>query len=380
MKRIPPIVYLAVLLISLVLAYLTWTEGPPKPGGKTPVLECDKGDLQRLTLREKERKVIYEQRKNAWSGDTVWWVEAYRLPFKAPEKPEPEPAAEEAAELNVDVASVGPAEAPAPSAPPGETGGAAGEDAWTLSESFPGNEKLAETLEGFCPWMGLRDLGTPGEEKRAEFGLAETTDSLVLELRGKPRTFLIGKTSFGPGDRYVQDEKTGEVFLVAGQSVKDLLYPKSRFMERSLHAFEEKDVVRLGLDAGGRKGELVHRFSGEGADEGWAESGPDAEPKALYANWVRKVFSLRPVDYLAGDLALAEPDAYGCGAPPGAETAASVSFQGERKQVGFLTVYRKTDDKGKTDYFACTEMTNAVALVSKTQAEGLLKDLDDLLP
>jgi hypothetical protein len=375
MKRIPPIAYLAVLLISLVLAYLTWTEGPQKPGGKSTVLECGKGELQKIALREKERKVVYTQRKSSWSGETVWWVEASRLPFTPPEKV----TSGDAAELNVDVASMGPAEA-APAVPAGGAGDGSAMEEWTVSESFPGNDKLMQTMEEFCPWQGLRSLGTPGEEKRKEFGLTDTVDSLALELRGKPRTFLIGKSSFGPGDRYIQDEKTGEIFLVTGQSIKNLLYPKSRFMERSLHAFKEDQVVRLRLGEGGRESELVHRVSQDGTDEGWAEDGLDAKPRELYANWVRKVFALRPMDYLVPENGPAEPDAYGCGAPPGASTAASITFLGAKKELGFLTVYKKTGDNGKTEYFACTEKTDAVVLVSKIQAENLLKDMADLLP
>ena len=71
MKRIPPVVYLVVLLASLVLAYFTWTKGPSKPGRAVTVLECGKGELKRLVLREKERKIVYFQRRSPWSGETV---------------------------------------------------------------------------------------------------------------------------------------------------------------------------------------------------------------------------------------------------------------------------------------------------------------------
>jgi len=379
MKRIPPLVYLVVLLISLVLAYFTWTEGPEKPEGDATLLACGKGEIQKITIREKERKVVFDRRKSAWSGETVWWVEALKLPFKPAEKPD-EKAAEE---LNVDVASMGPAEDASGNAAggtSGDSGGGPGPEEWSVSESFLGNEKLRDVLEGFCPWKGLRSLGKLGEDKREEFGLKNTSDSLVLELRGKPRTFRIGKKSFGPGDRYVEDGKTGEIFLVKGQSIKDLLYPKSRYMERSLHAFKEEEVARMSIRAGGREMELIQRVPAGGKAGGWAEAGKKEDPKELYKNWVRKVFTLRPMDYVVPEEGSPETGDYGCVAPPGAEITAVISFLSDTKEIGFLTVYKRIGEKDKVQYFACTENTNAVVKVSKVQAENLLKDMADLLP
>jgi hypothetical protein len=373
MKRIPLLVYLVVLLVSLVLAYVTWTEGPKKPEGDATLLACGKGEIRKITLREKERKVVFDRRKSAWTGETVWWVEALRLPFKPAEKPDEE-AAEE---MDVDVASMGPVEDEADG---GSSEVDTAKEEWTASESFLGNEKLREALEGFCPWKGLRSLGKLGEDKREEFGLKDTRDSLVLDLRGKARTFRIGKKSFGPGDRYVEDEKTGEIFLVKGQSIKDLLYPKSRYMERSLHSFKEKEVARIRVREGSRAMELIHRFSPEGGDEGWAEAGKKEDPKELFKNWVHKVFTLRPVDYVVPEEGASETGHYGCQSPSGAVVAAAISFLSDTKEIGFLTVYKKAGEQDKVEYYACTENTNAVVKVSKIQAENLLKDMADLLP
>jgi hypothetical protein len=381
MKRIPPFVYLVALLISLVLAYFTWTQGPKKPEGGVTLLECGKGSLEKVTLREKERKVVFDRRQNAWSGEKGWWVEASRLPFQPASKPD----AAQSEDLNVDTASLGPDEdAPAGGTAAGTVAGgraaAPGPQDWTVSESFPGNDTLQEALDEFCPWNGLRSLGKPGEAKRGEFGLAGTEDSLVLTIRGKPREFLVGKTSFGPGDRYVEDKNTGEIFLVSGQSIKNLLYPKSRYMDRSLHVFEEKDAARMHVSEGSREMELVHRFSAEGADEGWAVNGSEEGPKELYKNWVGKVFTLRPMDYPVPEQGKTEAGPNGCAVPAGVETVVSITFFSDKKEIGFLTVYKKTGEPEKAEFLACTEHTGAVVLVSKIQAENLLKDLADLLP
>ena len=86
------------------------------------------------------------------------------------------------------------------------------------------------------------------------------------------------------------DDETGEVFLVAGQGLQDLLRPKSRFMERSLHAFKTKEIARVRLRAGQREKELVQRVSEEGKELGWADSRSPEEAKDLYRNWIRKLF------------------------------------------------------------------------------------------
>ena len=379
MKRIPPIAYLIVLLGSLVLAHFAWTEGSREPSGDILILECIDGELKNVTIKEKDRKVVFSQKRSDWTGNMQWWVEASRRPFKRSEKP----PAETTEELNVDVASMGPAEEDSQKKDSNQLdreGTVAVEEEWIISESFKGNDKLQEDLGSFCPWKGLRLLGRLGEEKREEFGLKDSDSYLVLELRSKSRKFLLGDIDLGPSDRYIQNEKTGEIFLIPGSRIKNLVYPKSRYMERALHNFKEKDVARVHLHADGGNSDLIHKISEKGVDEGWAEKGSRESSKELYKNWVGKLFSLRPINYVFPEGGSAKAGPPGCVAPTGAETAASVTLFGEKKEIGFLTVYQKTDEEDRTEYFACTEKTDAVVTISKTQAETLLKDMQDLLP
>ena len=389
MKRISPVLYLGALILSLVFAFLTWTQGPKKMGGEVTALECGKGDLQELTLREKNRRVTFARKENAWSGRTSWWVEASRVPFSPAEKRDNEEKEVEET-LATDVESVSPApeepsesRAVSPAAQAGGTSGeknASGEEGWVVVEAFKGNKKLEEAMADFCPWKALRDLGTQGEEKREEFGLKDTEDFITLGLTAGQRRFLIGETTFGPKDRYVEDEKTGEIFLIKGQNIKDLLYPKSRYMERNLHAFKQIEVARLWIRSGGREKELIHKVSENGDDQGWADSGTPDETKEIYKNWIRKLLQLRPSEYVVpGKGEAVEAARFGCAAPQGSETLASFTFLGEKEEIGFLTIYRKEDDKGKTDFYACTENTGALVKISKTQSENLMEDMEDIL-
>lgn len=364
MKRIVPILYLCALLLGLVLAYFTWTEEPEKPGGEVTILECAKDALKKLVIKEENRTVAFTQKKSGWSGETSWWVESTRIPF-SPAKAEGEEDKAAAAE-----GKKGKEEEKKP----------AEEGKQIVVEVFKGNTKLKETLENFCPWTGLRALGKVGEAKRKEFGLEDAKDSLSLDLSSGTRRFLLGGATFGTKDRYVEDEKNNRIFLVKGQSIKDLLYPKSRFMERSMRSFKRDDVLRLKLRAGAKEKELVRVVSGEGKEVGWADSRTPKAPKDLYKNWVRKLFNLRPIDYvIPKEEEAVSSGPFGCATPQGCETVASLTFYGEREEIGFLTVYKKQDEEGKPEFFACTENTEALVKVSKTQTENLLKDMEDVL-
>jgi hypothetical protein len=241
---------------------------------------------------------------------------------------------------------------------------------------FKANQRFQEGLGGFCPWKALRSLGDLGGEKREEFGLAEPAESLILELASGERTFQIGGTTFGPKDRYVADDETGEVFLVAGQGLQELLRPKSRFKEGSLHTFQAKEVARVKLRAGQREKELVRPVSEEGKEQGWADSRSPEETKDLYRNWISKLFALRPTDYVRS---LDGEEDGGCIAPPHSAQELSLTFHSRKQEIGFLTVYKGTDEKGDATYYACSEHSEIVVKVPKTQAETLLTDLEDVL-
>lgn len=342
MKRVSLLLYLGILLASLALAYLTWVEKPKKPGEEVTVLPCKKGDILRLTYEAKDQTVAFSKKKSRYSGESFWWVEIAR----SPEAPDAGDAEAEASPARVEV--------------------------------FKANDRMQEGIDKFCPWMALRSLGKLEQGKQEEFGLTESVESLTIEQAKGKRTFRLGAATFGPKDRYVVDDETSEAFLVAGQGLRDLLVPKSRFMERSLHAFKTKEIARVRLRAGQREKELVQQVSEEGKEQGWADSRSPEEAKDLYRNWIRKLSTLRPTDYVGTPV---DAEGGGCVAPAGALEELSLTFFSPIKEIGFLTLYKGEgkDAKGDATYFACSEHSEIVVKVPKTQAETLLKDLEDVL-
>lgn len=373
MKRTSLALYLGLLLVSLALAYLTWVREPKKPGGTVSVLGCKKGEIRELTYVAKDRTVRFVTQKNRYSGESSWWVETLRVP----ETPAVGPAGA--------VEESGPDEGPADSSaesqgvtPPEEADlkEQTAREIAPVREVFKANDRLQVELDKFCSWQALRSLGRPAEQKQEEFGLTRPAESLKVELASGVRTFRLGDATFGPKDRYVADEETGEVFLVSGQTIRDLLNPKSRFMERSLHTFSDKEIARVKLRSAQREKELVQSPSEEGKEQGWADSRSPQETKDLYRNWIRRLFTLRPTDYIP------PPDgeeAAGCMAPPDTSQALALTFYSPDKEIGFLTLYKGADDKGGETYYACSEQSEIPVKVPKTQAESLLKDADDVL-
>jgi hypothetical protein len=341
MKRTSLVLYLALLVGSLALAYHTWVREPEKPGERVTMLRCKKGDIRKLTYETQDRTVTFSAKKKPTSGESSWWVEIAEIPK--------DDLQEETSSDSGDAPSI---------------------------EIFKANQRLQDRLDAFCPWKALRFLGKPGAEKLTDFGLAEPGELLRMELASGTHTYRIGATTFGPRDRYVADDDKGEVFLVAGQSLRDLLNPKSRFMERSLHPFKDKEVARVKLRSGQRQRELVHLLSEEGKELGWADSRSPEETNDLYRNWIRKLVTLRPTDYVRPPDG--EVDA-GCVAPKDCTEELSLILYSEKKEIGFLKVYKGRDESGEPAYYACSEHTEIVVKVPKSQAETLLKDMEDVL-
>jgi hypothetical protein len=332
MKRVSLVLYLGILLASLALAYLTWVEKPKTPGETVTVLPCKKGEVLELTYEAKDQTVTFSKQKSRHSGESSWWVEIARAASEAP----------------------------------------------PVIEAFKANDRLQAEIDKFCPWKALRSLGKLEAGKQEEFGLTESVESLIIQRATGPRAFRLGATTFGPKDRYVVDDETSEAFLVAGQGLRDLLRPKSRFMERSLHAFQTKEIARVRLRAGQREKELVQQISEDAKEQGWADSRSPEEPKVLFRNWIRRLSTLRPTDYVGMP---ADEEGGGCVAPAGSSQELSLTFFSPSKEIGFLTLYQGegTDEKGDATYYACSEHSEIVVMVPKTQAEALLKDLEDVL-
>lgn len=323
MKRSTLFAYLILLFVSFVLAYVVWTREPGRASaGEVSVFPCRGETPREVEFKAGDRTVRCVQKKSAYSGKSFWWIDA-------------------------------------------------------AGEGFKASGKFAEALGRFCPWKALRDLGDLGDEKKQEFGLAGSQDRLVLGFRAGQESFRIGTAAQGSQDRYVEDERSGRVYLVRGQDLRDLEHPKSRFMERNLHSFDKDHVARVRLQSGERGAELVPVHEA-GKVKGWADAGSPTEPKDPLRNWMQKYFTLRFTDYVKPE---EEAESMACSAPVGTEEVFSLTFYDEKKEIGFFRLYRKpgAGEKEQEKALACADNTDCVVEIPWIQAESLIQELNTVL-
>ncbi len=396
MKRSTIIVYAGVLCASLLGGYLTWTaEKKERPGKKetATIIECGTRDITSITLMAKNRTVEFTKNKSAVSGEPYWWVRIATTLVSPVAQPKTEATSgQETQDLKKSQqAGSEPAKKGDERADKKDTSStqASGKETESTTakdtekvrppriEEFKANKTFGEQLEKLCPFMALRAFGTLGEEKLKEFGIIDSEEKLILGFKDSSKEFIFGTTSYGHRDRYVQEVGTNRVYLVAGQLIQDLTYPKSRFMERSLHQFDKDEVRRLQISTPEAQKDLLHIVQEEGAEKKdvWASSQAPDKAQEQYANWVGKLWQLSPIDYLPKTDVAAQP----CQFPEGSAYVGSILFFSGTKELGFLKLYKGKDEKGEPEYYGCTEHTEAVVKLSKSQVDTVLKDLGDIL-
>lgn len=324
-----PLVHLAVLAVSAAAAIGVWT-------------------------RDKEPKALAQGDVTVWSGRAEG-VERFSYESKT---------------RKVDLSAksdavgryfVGSSEREAPAAAPAEDGGApppAAARTTTTLISVGAADKLATAL---APLKALRSLGRVGDDRAAEFGLAEPEGTVSFRVSGAEHKLLLGGTTPGGGDRYVKDPASGEVYVVKGEPLRSLESAESSLMERELHEWKDVDVTALTILAGGKTRALVR--GGEGAKKFWADAAKPDENDETLGNWMSKLDRLRPLEFAAAP-------------PEGRETVVRLEYTAGSKKLGFVEVVKtKAPEGGKSDYFLQTERTRLFAKVSAGLGEQLEQDL-----
>jgi hypothetical protein len=318
------LVHLGVLAVSLVTAVAMWTrEKEPKAlaAGDVVVWAGRSGDVERASYENKTRKVVVEAKKDQGGRYFTGTVEKETAAPHTGDAGAPPPATRS----TVGFVSVGP------------------------------GDKLAEALG---PLKALRALGKIGDDRTAEFGLAEPEATVTVRIGGVEHKLLVGATTPGGGDRYVRDPGSTEVYVVKGDTLRNLESAESLLIERDLHEWKDTEVVRARIDAGGKARELVR--GGPESKRFWADAqSPDTNDETL-GNWMSKLDRLRPTEFLLEG-------------PEGRETLLKVEYTG-KKQLGWIEVV-KVKGGDKPAFYVRTEHTRLYGKVVPTVAEQLEQDL-----
>jgi Domain of unknown function (DUF4340) len=339
------LIHVGVLAASVVVAAVVWTrDKEPKAlaAGDTPVWSGRSGDVQKVTYESKTRKVAVEAKSDATGRYFVGTVEKDTAapPAGKDGGPPPTPPPATAAKTTVGFVSV--------------TAG----------------EKLADALG---PLKALRALGKIGDDRAAEFGLADPEATVVVTLSGAEHKLSVGSATPGGGDRYVKDPASGEVYVLKGDAIRNLESADSLLLEHELHEWKEADVQKAHVEAGGKGRDLVR--GGAEAKRFWADAAtPDGNDETL-GNWMSKLDRLRPTDFAQTG-------------PEGKELVLRVEYTG-KKPLGWVEIVKvpgATDRLGsasagadKPAYYLRTERTRLFGKVPTPLAEQVEQDLGTIV-
>jgi hypothetical protein len=337
-QKSAPLVHLGILAAATIAAVGVWTRDKDHKAvaqGDVSVWSGRSGDVEKVGYESKTRKVEVLARKDAAGRYFVGTIEKESAPAHA---------------------AHGARDAGAPD------GGAAAAPAARSTIGFvsvSAGEKMADALG---PLKALRVLGKIGDDRAAEFGLAEPEATILVKIGGAERKLLVGGQTPGGGDRYVREAASGEVYVLKGEPIRNLESADSMMLERELHEWKDTEVARARVEAGGKGRDLVR-----GGAEGkrfWADAGsPDTNDETL-GNWMSKLDRLRPTEFVPNP-----PDAR--------QVVLRVDYTG-KGALGFVELAKVTSAE-KPSYLLRTERTRLFGKVTGSVAEQLEQDLGTIV-
>lgn len=322
------LVHLGVLGVAVITAVGVWTrekETKAVASAEVTVWAGRSSDVQRVTYDSKTKKVEVDAKSDAVGRYFTGSVEkdAPTLPHSADAGAPPTPAGR----VTVGFVSVGP------------------------------GEKLADALGSL---HALRALGKIGDDRAAEFGLAEPEATVVVRVGGVDHKLLLGAATPGGNDRYARDASTSEVYALRGEPLRNLEQADTQLLEHELHEWKDAEVLKARLDAGGKGRDIVR--GGPETKRFWADaSNPDANDETL-GNWMTKLERLRPTEFVTSE-------------PEGKELVLRIEYTG-KKPLGVVELSKVKGALGdKPTFYLRTERTRLWGKVPNAGAEQIEQDL-----
>ena len=271
----------ALAIVGLTVAYMVWTKGEEPEvttDEEVTIVECTSAELTSLTLHTKQRDVKLEMRGQGEARAAWFRVTRRQTP---PTPPTATPGGDP------------PSATPPPATVPDEV------------KQFVGSSAVTEYLTKAVPFRAIRSLGPVDAPQLEELELKTPETSIEIACGGRARTFQIGGTAFGTGDRYAREASGGPVYLLKAEIVRDLESAEFRMMQRDLHTFEMSKVQNIRVRAFDQERTLLqrNRENQQQANnpERWVDASTPDQQNAMYGNWLERVGRLRVQDYLAPD-------------------------------------------------------------------------------
>lgn len=263
---------------GLVAAYVTWQRPPEDIKGDVTMLDVGRNSLEKVRYDDGLRWV--ELRPQGKSEEAVVWLEqGSRPPPAAPTLP--------GAGADGGVALAGGADAgtnvlaslPPPPAPP-------------PPREVRGNERAQKLLEKFAPMRASRLLGTLSDAKAKELGFVDSKRKLEVFAGGVSYAYTVASpTAGGFVSSYVRDDKSGNVYLVAGSLLSELDPSSQQLVERRLHAFKPTDFNGFLVNVEGKAREFVQTGAETPATTKVAPKAAPDKPDEMVRNWHDRLFN-----------------------------------------------------------------------------------------
>ncbi len=383
-------------VLGLVAAYLVWTEKDIEgavEGGVT-ILTCGTRDLQRVTLSgQNVVTALYRE-------DGVWWAEERQVPRKvagegSADQATPDVAggvSAEGAEGNVgeEAGELSGVPSEAPVSNPAETDTAEMDAVETNTvettkaattieapppNNFVVNESADTYLDRFRRLQALRGLGKLSEEQLAALGFDGPELVFEVECKSVKRSFRVGGSTFGTGDRYLKDLRSQEIFLVDAEVIKGVESAKFRLMQREMHRFELSEVEKVVVSALGQQRTLLHRDRLKPELESWVDVDAPDRRNELYANWLDRVGKLRAQSYLGPGI---QPEQDVKDATGSQESVVQIRYLDKRENViGELELVRVPGEQ--VTYFARSDTTQRWVKVLRSVAQQIADDVPTIM-
>ena len=244
-------------------------------------------------------------------------------------------------------------------------------DLSALQERFMASAKFDEMLALFSPFQALRVIGKPATNQLKDFGLDNSTKTLVVkDLTGAVLLSLkIGKQLYGSRNVYVMDQADQTVMLIAGDFVTDFEKPELRVYERAITRLPMEEIQAVSVTAGGKIRKFSHLKRDSKSTLLWTPEEGDGAPVASAASWFERFDHLKAATY-----ATAEEQTR-------LSTIAAL-FEVALTGVGSATEaiqMRKVTKAGKDEYWLTSSFLGWHVKVAATRAEALAKDLPQLM-
>ncbi|MBM4781879.1 MAG: hypothetical protein GQE15_29725 [Archangiaceae bacterium] len=152
------------------------------------------------------------------------------------------------------------------------------------------NERAETALQKFMPFEATRALGSLTDEKLAELGLTGTDRKLELMVASTARVFKVAKTLPGIFGTYIQEERTGEVYLLPGSLLSDFDPQSQVLVDRRLHVFKQSEFDAFTVKSEGKEASFVQTNAEIPTTAKVARAATPDKPDELVKNWHDKVW------------------------------------------------------------------------------------------